>query len=306
MNDILKQRAARLSVLSNSLLVAAKLAIGLWTGSVSILSEAVHSGLDLVAAGIAWFSVLQAGKPADDQHRFGHGKYENVAGTIEALLIFVAALFIMWEAARKLVTGSFQMEHPGLGAVVMGLSALANYLVSRHLTEVAEQTDSVALHADAMHLRTDVYTTLGVFCGLLAIQLTGLRLLDPLIAMVVGLMIVKAAWDLIGSAFAPILDAKLPEAEEIVIREVIGECEGLFLDYHKLRTRKSGHVRQIDMHLVVPKLLTVEAGHALSHCIIDEIKKRLPNSQVLVHIEPCSGECPDCANGCPSSISPRE
>ncbi len=293
-----KLAAARLSIASNSVLVVAKLAIGLISGSVSILSEAVHSGLDLVAAIIAWFSVRESGKPADDEHRFGHGKIENVAGTIEAFLIFGAAVYIIWEAGRKLAAGHVEVESLGIGALVMGVSAVVNYLVSRHLLNVAVKTDSVALEADAMHLRTDVFTSAGVLGGLVAIKLTGITMLDPIIAIVVALMIIKAAWDLTRTAFFHILDVKLPDDEEAVIHEVMAAHAREFLEYHKLRTRKSGHTRHIDMHLVVPKRMPLEAAHSLSHALSAEIEGRLPHSHILVHIEPCQRDCAECTVKC--------
>jgi cation diffusion facilitator family transporter len=301
-HDKLKRGAARLSVLSNTIMVIAKFVVGLMSGSVSILSEAVHSGIDLVAALIAWYAVRESGKPADDEHRFGHGKIENVAGTIEAVLIFGAAIFIIWEAVHKLIKGSVEIENLGIGAVVMGASSLANYLVSRHLLNVAVKTDSVALEADAMHLRTDVYTSVGVFCGLIVIKLTGIAMLDPIVAIVVACLILKAAYDLTKSAFFHILDIKLPDDEEAIIHDVMKENVLHFLEYHKLRTRKSGHLRHVDMHLVVPKLMTVEKGHKLSHQISADIEKRLDHSHVLVHIEPCEGECDGCVVECSSKV----
>jgi cation diffusion facilitator family transporter len=299
-HDKLKRGAARLSVLSNTVLVIAKFIVGIMSGSVSIMSEAVHSGIDLVAALIAWYAVRESGKPADDEHHFGHGKIENVAGTIEAVLIFGAAIFIIWEAVHKLIKGTVEIESLGIGAVVMGISALANYLVSRHLLNVAVETDSVALEADAMHLRTDVYTSVGVFGGLIFIKLTGIAMLDPIVAIVVACLILKAAYDLTKSAFFHILDIKLPDDEEAIIHDVMKENVLHFLEYHKLRTRKSGHIRHVDMHLVVPKLMTVEKGHKLSHHISSDIEKRLDHSHVLVHIEPCEGECDGCVVECPS------
>lgn len=298
-HDRLKQRAARLSVLSNTILVIMKLVVGLMTGSVSIMSEAVHSGIDLAAAGIAWYSVRISGKPADDDHRFGHGKIENVAGTVEAILIFAAAVFIIWEAVQKLRTGVVPVENLGLGTAVMGISALANLLVSRHLLNVSVITDSVALEADAHHLATDVYTSGGVLTGLIAIKLTGITLLDPIIAILVAVLIMKTAWDLTQTAFIHILDARLPDEEENLIHQVLENHHSRFIEYHKLRTRKSGHLRHIDLHLVVPRHMTVEDGHALGHQISREIGKALPYSNVLIHIEPCPGGCAECAEACP-------
>ncbi|MEI6209558.1 MAG: cation diffusion facilitator family transporter [Desulfuromonadales bacterium] len=283
-----KSRAALLSITSNSVLIILKVIVGIMMQSVSVISEAVHSGLDLVAAIIAWFSIRESGKPADDEHRFGHGKIENVAGTIEAILIFGAAFYIIWEAVHKLRAGSTEIESLGWGATVMAVSGIANYLVSRHLLSIAIKTDSVALEADALHLRTDVYTSVGVLGGLVAIKLTGITILDPIVAIVVALMIIKAAWDLTKTAFFHVLDVKLPEDEEALIHDVMKRYKGSFIEYHKLRTRKSGHIRHIDMHLVVPKQLTVEAGHTLAHQITADIGKSLPYSQILVHIEPSS------------------
>ena len=136
-----KSKAALLSIISNSILIVLKLIVGFMMQSVSVISEAVHSALDLVAAVIAWFSIRESCKPADDEHRFGHGKIENVAGTIEALLIFGAAFYIIWEAVHKLRSGVMEIESLGWGAAVMAVSAIANYLVSRHLLNVAIKTD---------------------------------------------------------------------------------------------------------------------------------------------------------------------
>jgi cation diffusion facilitator family transporter len=298
-----KSRAALLSIISNTVLTVIKLVIGIMMQSVSVISEAVHSGLDLVAAIIAWFAVRKSGKPADDEHRFGHGKIENVAGTVEAILIFGAAFYIIWEAVHKLRAGTVEIESLGLGAAIMAVSAIANYLVSRHLLNVAIKTDSVALEADAMHLRADVYTSVGVLGGLVAIKLTGIAILDPIIAIVVALMIIKAAWDLTKTAFFHILDVKLPDDEEALIHDVMGRYSERFIEYHKLRTRKSGHVRHIDMHLVVPKQMTVEAGHTLTHQITADIERCLAHSHILVHIEPCPGGCESCAVECPKIFS---
>jgi cation diffusion facilitator family transporter len=294
-----KNRAATLSIASNTMLIVLKLIVGTMMSSVSVISEAVHSAIDLIAAIIAWVSVRASGKPADDDHRFGHGKIENVSGTIEAVLIFGAAFYIIWEAVRKLGAGTVGIESLGMGATVMAVSALANHLVSRHLLNVAVKTDSVALEADALHLKTDVYTSVGVLGGLVAIKLTGIAMLDPIVAMAVALMIIKAAWDLTKTAFFHILDVRLPDDEEALIHDVMDRHKGRFIEYHKLRTRKSGHIRHIDMHLVVPKQMTVEAGHTLAHLITADIETCLPYSHILVHIEPCPGGCGQCAVACP-------
>jgi cation diffusion facilitator family transporter len=289
-----KVNAAMLSIVSNTILVVLKLVVGIVMMSVSVISEAVHSAIDLLAAIIAYFSVRESGKPADTRHRYGHGKIENVSGTVEALLIFAAGVYIIIEALKKLYSENIEIEALGVGAAVMALSAVANWFISTYILKIAKESDSVALEADALHLRADVYTSAGVFAGLVAIHFTGLAILDPFIAIGVALLIFKAAYDLTKNAFLHILDISLPDEEEQVIHEALQAFSKNFIEYHKLRTRKAGAERHIDMHLVVPKSLTVTQSHSLSDEITALIKERLACSHVLVHIEPCSETCNEC------------
>ncbi|MCL4426324.1 MAG: cation diffusion facilitator family transporter [Firmicutes bacterium] len=277
--------AAALSVASNSLLVILKLIVGLLTGSVSIISEAIHSGLDLLAAIIAYISIRVAARPADETHRYGHGKVENVSGTVEAILIFIAALWIIFEAVHKLFYGG-AVEALGLGLLVMAVSAGANFLISAHLFRVAKATDSIALEADALHLRTDVYTSLGVLAGLGLIQITGQHLLDPLVAIVVALMIIKAAYGMTKEAFLPLLDSSLSAEEETLVRSVLGRYENRFLEFHALRTRRAGAERHIDLHLVVPGNTHVDEVHDVCDRIEAEMRGLFPQASVLIHVEP--------------------
>ena len=283
---------ASLSVASNTFLTLAKLAIGLASGSVSILSEGIHSGIDLLAAFIALFAVRESGKPADKRHAYGHGKIENVSGTIEAALIFVAALMIIAEAIQKVqeIIGG-EGGHVGdlrLGMLIMGVSAIVNLIVSTKLLRVAKQTDSVALEADALHLRTDVYTSVGVFIGLLLIKITGWAILDPIIAFGVALMIIKASFELMKKAFSPLVDVSLPDEEREIITEVLLLHAEKFVEFHKLRTRKAGAERHVDLHLVVAKYTSVVDVHELCDLIEQEINLRLHGTHVLIHAEPCS------------------
>lgn len=305
MEHAAKIRAARVSVGSNLLLVATKLGVGLYMGSVSVISEAVHSAIDLLAAVIAYFSVRKASQPADELHPYGHGKIENVSGTIEAVLIFAAALMIIYEAVEK-IRGRGEIKALGAGAAVMAFSALLNFFVSRYLLRTARKYDSVALEADALHLQTDVYTSAGVFAGLLAIHLTGITLLDPLIAILVALLIIRAAWRLTREAFLNILDVKLPDQEMEILHRILDKYSGQYLEYHQLRTRKAGAERHIDMHLVVPFDATVEDGHRLAHDIAEEICRQLPNCHILIHVEPCDSCCERCQSLCCSSYERRK
>jgi cation diffusion facilitator family transporter len=291
--------AAGLSILSNTLLILLKVVAGILSGSVSIIAEAIHSGIDLVAASIAFISLRIAGRPADREHPFGHGKVENISGTIEAGLIFVAAAFILYEAITRIIERAL-IEYVSIGIAVMAVSVVVNILVSRHLLHIARETDSIALEADARHLTTDVYTSLGVLGGLIVVHITGLNILDPIIALGVALFILKTAYDVIRRAFPPLIDIRLPEDEEALIASCISEHFGELVGFHELRTRKAGSERFIELHLVMPKNASVEEAHKLCDHLEEDIKSKLPSASVTIHVEPCEMECEEC----PSSYCP--
>ncbi len=294
-----KTSIARLSIVSNLALVIMKLVVGIMIGSVSVISEAIHSGIDLVAAIIAYFSVRTSSQPPDKQHAFGHGKIENISGTIEALLIFIAAGLIIFEAYKKLVHG-VEMEDVSLGIAVMLISAIVNFFVSGMLMKTAKKTESIALEADAWHLRTDVLTSFGIFAGLVAIKLTGIAILDPILAILVALFILKAALELTIKSVKDLMDVTLPEEEEKEIRQIIAGHSADYVEFHGMRTRKSGSDRFVDLHLVVSKKMSVEASHALTERIEQAILLRFPRANVIIHVEPCeAGEkCKDCKGEC--------
>ena len=286
-------RVARLSIMSNTLLTAGKLAVGLTMGSMAVISEAIHSGMDLLAAVIAFLSVRESGKPADDVHRFGHGKFENLAAIIEALLILGAAGVIIWQAVPKLY-GPGEVHALGLGAAVMALSAAVNFYVSSRLFDVAKRTDSPALEADGWHLRTDVYTSLGVFAGIVAIKITGLTILDPIIALMVTLLILKAAYKLLRESIGNILDARLPDEEEKAIRQVIEQYSKDFVYFYQLRTRKSGPYRYADLNLVVPRQSSISGVHELCQRIETNLQENIVGVEVVIKTKPCSPDKGDC------------
>lgn len=300
-----KAAVAALSIFSNATLVGLKLLVGLLIGSVSVLSEAIHSAVDLVASVIAFLSVRTSAKPADARHPFGHGKYENLSGAIEALLIFIAALWIIYEAIHKLMSPQ-PLEKAGIGVVVMLISAIANWLISGRLFKIGRETDSIALQADAWHLRTDVYTSIGVMAGL-GIIWTGywlvptwnLNWVDPVAALCVALLILKAAWDLTSESVKDLLDARLPDEEEAWITNYVKELRPQVQGLHDLRTRKGGAIRFVEFHLIVPENLTVAEAHGISDRIEEAITARYPSTHVTTHIEPCRRPCPEtCLPGC--------
>ncbi|HTY46204.1 MAG TPA: cation diffusion facilitator family transporter [Methanomassiliicoccales archaeon] len=287
-----KAQCAMLSIYSNSALVALKLAVGILMMSVSVLSEAIHSMIDLIAAIIANYSIRKSLKPADLDHEYGHAKYENLAGVVEAILIFFAAVLIIYEAVNRLIENA-PVEFLLAGIVVMGISVVANLSVSHMLIKVGKEEDSIALIADGMHLRTDVYTSLGVFIGLVLINVTNIEILDPIVAIMVAFLIMKAAWDLTRESSKGLVDQSLPPEEEEVIRKVLNENSFHFVNFHALRTRKAGAERFIDLHLVVNRQMCVLDAHNLCETLEQAIESRLPHTSVLIHLEPCGNEdCP--------------
>ncbi len=300
--DHLKEKTARLSVISNSGLVLMKFVIGFSIGSVSIISEAIHSSMDLIAAVIAFFSVRKSAEPPDAHHEFGHGKFEDISGLIEALLIFVAAILIIREALLKLLGDSSELFKPELlifGIAVMGVSALVNWLVSQRLMKVAKQSESIALESDAWHLRTDVYTSLGVFSGLILIRLTGIAIFDPLFAIGVAVVIMKAAYDLTRRSFSDLIDHSIPPVDEDRIRAIICEHSGDYAGFHDLRTRRSGPDIFIEFHLVMSGTATVLQSHDLSDHLESDLNTEFPRAVITIHTEPCTeGGCNRCGSFC--------
>ncbi len=284
---------ARLSVYSNSVLVVLKLMTGALMGSVAVISEAIHSGIDLAAALMARYSVKKSAEPADKEHMFGHGKFENLSGMTEGALIFVAAGFIIYEASLKFMEDA-QVKVLYAGMTIMAISAAINYYVSRRLMEVARRTDSLALEADAYHLRTDVWTSAGVFAALALIQITGFRYFDPAVAVVVAMLIIHAAYGITRRSAEGLVDRSLPDQEIRLIEQAVKSHGGDVLSFHKLRARKMGSERQIDLHVVVPMNLSVKEGHSLAEELEMDIRSALPGSIIVVHIEPCDENCDTC------------
>ena len=289
-----KSNVALLSVISNSSLVILKLAVGLIIGSVSVISEAIHSGVDLLAAIIALFAVRKSGKPADDDHPFGHGKVENISGTVEALLIFLAAGWIIFEAVEKLRNPE-PIDEAWLGIAVMLTSVLANIIVSKKLFLVGRETESVALLADAWHLRTDVYTSVGVFGGLVVILAGGffypgvdLRWVDPVAAIGVALLIIKAAYHLTIESARDLVDAGLPAQEVDDVAKHIKSFAPTIRGFHRLRTRKAGASRFVEFHIRVDASMSVDESHRIADMITCSIKQHYPGTTVTIHIEPCN------------------
>jgi cation diffusion facilitator family transporter len=301
-----KSRVAGLSVISNTVLVLFKATVGILIGSVSVLSEAIHSGMDLVAALIAFFAVRIASKAADEEHPFGHTKVENISAGVEAILIFAAAIWIIYEAVQKLIHPR-PLEAIGWGVGVMLISTIANLIISRQLFKVGRETDSPALIADGWHLRTDVYTSAGVMAGLFIIWLGAylfpgfnLNWIDPVVAIAVAGLIVHAAYDLTRHAIEDLVDQSIPTEEKEWMENYLSSLYPTVRSFHRLRTRKAGSTRFINLHLALDSNLTVAESHSIGDKIVGDFKAHFPHDiDVIVHIEPCDGVCsPACESGC--------
>jgi len=283
--DNKKAYAALVSVISNTSLITLKVIAGVLSGSVSIISEAIHSGIDLVASIIAYCSVKISSKPPDYEHPYGHGKIENFSGLIEGLLIFIAAFLIIKEGVAKLINPS-EVGETWIGIIIMFVSAIVNVIVSKYLYKVAKEEDSMALEADALHLKTDVYTSIGVGVGLIVLEVTKLAMLDALIAIGVALLIMKEAYHLCVNAFNPLIDSRLSREEEAEICTVMETYRDHIIDYHNLCTRKAGKTKYIEFHMTVNKKLSVEESHEICDEIERGLEEALKNTDVIIHIEP--------------------
>jgi cation diffusion facilitator family transporter len=282
-----KSGAALLSVVSNSVLIVLKLAAGLLTGSIAILTEAVHSAIDLIASIVALFSVRKADEPADEDHPYGHEKAENVAAGAEAMLILLGAAIIVVEAVRRLFAGS-EVDQVGIGIAVIGVSIVANLLVSAFLFRRAKVLESPALEGDAAHLRADALTSVAVLVGLVLVEVTGKPAFDSIAALTVAIAIVATGVRLAMRSGRVLMDEAPPPDELDRIERVISASRPPSMaGYHKLRARRAGSRRHIDLHVQYRAGTSLEEAHELAHALRDAISDEFAgNADVLIHVEP--------------------
>jgi cation diffusion facilitator family transporter len=281
-----KSRAAGLSIASNGTLIALKLAAGAITGSIAIITEAVHSSIDMVASIVAFYSVRKADEPADESHPYGHQKVENLAAAIEGMLILVGAGIIVYESVRRLIEGS-QVDTLGVGIGVIAFSMVANLVVSTYIYGQARATESPALEGDAAHLRTDAFTSAGVLVALILVQVTGVQELDAVVALAVAVAIVVSGVRILNRSSRVLIDEALPPEELEAVRSVIQESGGdEIVGYHKLRARRAGNRRYVDLHVQFRDGTTLKRAHDLTHELQGAIRSRLRGADVLIHLEP--------------------
>ena len=292
-----RSRAAAVSIASNSSLILLKVVAGAVTGSVAILTEAIHSTIDLLASIVAFFSVRQAEAPPDHSHRYGHEKFENVAAGIEGMLILVGSGVIVYAAVNQLVEGG-ELERLGFGIGVVAFAAAANLFVSTWLMGQARRHESPALAADAAHLRADAYTSCGVLVGLALVHWTGESWIDPVVALLIAVAIVATGVRLMSESWRELVDQSLPGEELNSIHACIDAFEDRgVVGFHKLRTRRAGRVRYVDMHVQFRAGTSLEGAHETAHQLQDAIRDRLGGADVLIHLEPEDRVRPDDLSG---------
>jgi cation diffusion facilitator family transporter len=305
--------AARLLLFVVTILFILKVIVGAVTGSISVWAQAVDSSLDIFAVIITFLTLGFSSKPADREHPFGHGKVEDISALAEALLIFIAAVWIIYEAVHKLINPR-PLETVNWGVAVMLFSVVANVVVSQLLFKIGKKTESPALIADAWHLRTDVYTSAGVMAGLAFIWLgsvflpsTNLVWLDAAAAILVALLICRAALRLTMDAIKDLIDTSPSQEEVMWLSRYLGGWYPTVRSVHRLRTRKSGAERFIDLHVVVDPAMSVTDSHAITEKMTSEIRAQLNGADVTVHIEPCDGTCKaSCVSGCLLPLNSRK
>ena len=281
-----KTRPAGFSILSNTLLIALKLVAGVITGSIAILTEAVHSSIDLIASVIAYFSLRKADEPADADHPYGHAKIENLSAAIQGMLILVGAGIIIYEATRRLADPP-PVESLGVGIAVIGFSIVVNLGMSTYLYRQAGATESPALEGDAAHLRTDAATSVGVLVALVLVQTTGIELFDPAVALLVAGAIVGAGLRIVARSSRVLVDEALPEHELAAVREAIADhAAPEVAGFHKLRARRAGSRRYVDLHVQFAEGTTLSRAHAITHELQEAVRDRLRDADVLIHLEP--------------------
>jgi cation diffusion facilitator family transporter len=278
-----QQAAAVLSLSANVFLVLVKIAAGFASGSVSVLAEGIQSGVDVVASALILLTVRVASAPPDEEHPYGHGKAENLASMAQMLLILGTVAYLMtaaWNRWRNPV-----MPHVDWGIAALLIAIATNILVSAHLMRVSRETGSQALAAEATHLRSDMLSCVGVLVGLILVWITGQPRLDPLVAGIMTVFITVTAVRLLRDSVRPLLDESLPADEAARVKAVL-DGDPRVLGYHRLRTRRAGATRLMDLHLLLDDDLSFREAHAITEDVEGEIRRVLPNVDVIVHAEP--------------------
>jgi cation diffusion facilitator family transporter len=279
-----KKRASLVAVVGGLIIFAVKLVAYLMSGSVALMSDALESIVNIAASFLMFFSVRISGRPADEDHHYGHQKIENISSLVEGFLIITAALFIIHTALERI---SQPVELVGVkGALGVSLFATAmNGGISWFLSRTAGEVGSMALEGDAKHLLSDVVTSVGVVLGLLVAQITGWSILDPVLALLVAMLIVRMGAKLVLKSARGLMDDHCPEVEAEIM-EILERHSSQFIDYHDVKTRRSGNQVFAELHLSLDGSLTVQESHDFTDHLEEDLRKELPEVTITIHVEP--------------------
>ncbi len=292
-----KVGASRLLIGVVVALIAGKAVVAWLTGSLSVVAQAADSLLDLIAGIVTFLAIRMAAMPADREHPYGHGKWEDIAGAAQGILIMAAGGVIIYASIRRILVGAI-IELTEVGIVVMAVSILVSILLSRHLLKVARATRSVALEANARNIAADVYSALAVLVGLVAVRLTNLSHIDAIVAIGVAGYIIQLGYKTISKPLSGLVDARLSPEQEAVIKDCLDGYAGQVAGFHKLRTRRSGSHHYVDLHLVFDRKISLEQAHEICDQIEADIRNGLPGSSIIIHAEPCDERCDQCSAIC--------
>lgn len=279
------RRYALLSVAAAVLTIGMKTAAYLVTGSVGLLSDALESGVNLLTAVTAYFSIWYSARPADETHTFGHEKIEFFASGLEGAFIFLAGVGTAMYAIQRLLNPQ-PLESLELGTAIALLATIVNLIVARILLRVGRRQNSIVLQADGHHLMTDVFTSGGIIVGIALVTATGVLALDPVVAIVVGLNILGTGVGLMRRSFNGLMDHALPPAEQQKLRDTIRAALPPGMDFHALRTRQAGPRAFAEFHLLVAGKMSVREAHDMAHRVEDKLAEVMPGIVVTIHVEP--------------------
>ncbi len=282
----LKGSAARLSIAAAGFLIVLKTATGWLTGSISVWASLLDSAMDIFASAINYFALRAAARPPDEDHRYGHGKAESLAGLFQSFVISASGLVLIYEAVKRVLT-PHETAQEWLGVGTMATAAVVSLALVARLRGVARSTDSPALNADAVHYVTDVYTNAAALAALLVVALTGWTLADPLVSIAISAFILWSAFEVGRDSVNVLMDRRLPREVDAKVAAVVARFrdEGV-QGFHDLRTRRSGSVKFIDLHLEVDRTQTLPEAHDLSVRVLRAIETEIPRSRVQIHTDP--------------------
>lgn len=280
---------AWLSVGAAALTFLIKLAGAYVSGSVGLLSDALEGVVNLVAAAIALIILKIVAQPPDESHPYGHDKAEYFSSGIESTLIIIASLGILYTAVRSLLNPE-PLEEVGLGLALAVLASLINLLVGQIMIRAGKKNDSITLEANGRHLMSDVWTSVGVVLGVTLAVITGLQILDPLIAIAVGLHVGWSGIKIFRRSVTGLMDSPIAKDERQIVEEILDKSCTEGIEWHALRTRQAASRRFIDVHVLVPGVWSVQKSHDLAEKLEMEIREKIDFSTVMVHIEPVEDE----------------